>query len=83
MAASKKYNRFDNYLLKGKLRRKGFEWWRYIFTGINRAYRLGKCRQNYSVTLWGSLWCKYRQTVPGRCARYPDISFEKGENNRC
>lgn len=37
MAASKKYNRFDNYLLKGKLRRKGFEWWRYVFTGINRA----------------------------------------------
>jgi hypothetical protein len=37
MASSKKYNRFDNYLLKGKLRRNGYERWRYVFTGINKS----------------------------------------------
>ncbi len=37
MDLSKKNKRFDNYLLKGKLRRNGFERWRYVFTGIDRA----------------------------------------------
>ena len=37
MASSKKYNRFDAYLLKGKFRRSGFENWRYVFTGISKA----------------------------------------------
>jgi len=37
MSSSKKYSRYDNYLLKGKLRRNGFERWRYIFTGINKS----------------------------------------------
>lgn len=36
MSASKKFSRFDNYLLKGKLRRNGFERWRYVFTGTNK-----------------------------------------------
>lgn len=35
--SSKKYRRFDNYLLKGRLRRNGFERTRYVFTGINKA----------------------------------------------
>lgn len=37
MSSSKKYSRFDSYLLKGKLRRNGFERWRYVFTGINKS----------------------------------------------
>ncbi|WP_147615934.1 hypothetical protein [Treponema pectinovorum] len=37
MLSSKKYNRFDTYLLKGKLKRNGFEHWRYVFTGINKS----------------------------------------------
>ena len=37
MSASKKYSHYENYLLKGKLRRNGFERWRYVFTGLNRT----------------------------------------------
>ncbi len=37
MSASKKYSHYENYLLKGKFRRNGFERWRYVFTGLNRT----------------------------------------------
>lgn len=40
--ASKKYSRFDNYLLKGGLRRNGFERTRYVFTGINKSTGIQK-----------------------------------------
>ena len=36
MAMSKKYQYYEHYLLRGKLRKKGCERWRYVFTGINR-----------------------------------------------
>ena len=36
MAKSKKYQRYEHYLLRGKLKKKGFERWRYVFTGFNR-----------------------------------------------
>ena len=36
MPASKKNNRHEQYLLRGKLKRNGFECWRYVFSGINR-----------------------------------------------
>ncbi len=42
MDLSKKNNHFENYLLKGKLKRNGFEHWRYVFTGINRTTGLQK-----------------------------------------
>ena len=35
--ASKKLSHFDNYLLKGKLRRNGYEHWRYVFTGVDKV----------------------------------------------
>ena len=36
MKSSKKNRLFDSYLLKGKLRRSGYEKIRYIFSGVNR-----------------------------------------------
>ena len=36
MAKSKKYQRYEHYILRGKLRKRGCERWRYVFTGINK-----------------------------------------------
>ncbi len=36
MAVSKKYQHYDQYMLKGKLRFNGFERWRYVFTGVDK-----------------------------------------------
>ncbi|MBQ6781282.1 MAG: hypothetical protein IJP62_08620 [Treponema sp.] len=35
MAASKKYQRYEHYLLRGKLRHNGYERWHYSFVGVN------------------------------------------------
>lgn len=43
MAVSKKYQHYDQYLLKGKLRYNGFERWRYVFTGVNKLSGEEKC----------------------------------------
>ena len=37
MAGSRKVRRFDQYVLRGKLRQEGFERWRYIFTALNKV----------------------------------------------
>lgn len=36
MAKAKKYQHYEHYLLRGKLKKKGYARWRYVFTGVNR-----------------------------------------------
>lgn len=37
MAGSRKIRRFDQYVLRGKLRQEGFERWRYVFSALNKV----------------------------------------------
>ena len=42
MSVAKSNHNYDQYMLRGKLRKNGFEHWRYIFCGVNKITNLEK-----------------------------------------
>ncbi len=42
MSVAKSNHNYDQYMLRGKLRKNGFEHWRYVFCGVNKITNLEK-----------------------------------------